>query len=148
MLLKQPGDSCLIDFIDIVSWLARELKKYDVDFTRRDRHTCSEVVYSAIDNFFTEHLTWTKRSSGVAAEYYLRMMPVSIDRHPAPYDLAEEMVSKVGTMIHKLAEFPSWHYFYLHRHLDQVSIEMGIDYRIDEFMKEHGKEYGCGENSW
>lgn len=148
MLLKEPGDKCLIDFVSIVSWLMYELKKYDHEVGRHDRRMCSEVVYTAIDNFFTEHLIWTKRRAEFSPEVYLRLMPKSVDRHFSPYDLIEEMIGKVGTMLHDVGKFPSWNLFHLHRIHDQVSIEMGPDYRIEHFMKEHGKEYGHGENSW
>lgn len=148
MLLKEPGDKCLIDFVDIVSWLMHELKKYDSEVNRHDRRKCSEVVYTAIDNFFTENLIWTNRKAGFEVGVYLNLMPAAVDRHFSPYDLMEEMVSKVSTMFNNIGTFPSWNYFYLHRFHDQVSIEMGEDFRIEQFMKEHGKEYGYGENNW
>jgi hypothetical protein len=146
--LKEPGDSCLIDFHDIASWLAHELKKNDIDFNRRDRVQCGEVVWAVIDNFFTEKMTWTKRRAEFSAETYLRMMPVSIDRHFSPHDLADELITRVDQWLRQFAEFPTWHYFDLHRHGEQVSITMGEDFRLEDWMRRFGKEYGCGEHSW
>ena len=131
-----------------MNWLCAELRKYDIDFDARDRKTCSEVVWMAIDNYFTENMIWTKRKMEFPPEFYLKRMPVSIDRHFSPHDLVDELISRVSTMLMDVAEFPTWHYFDLERHYNQVAIRMGTDFRIDFFMEKHAKEYGVGQYDW
>lgn len=131
-----------------MNWLCAELRKYDHEFDARDRRACSDVVWSAIDNFFTENMIWTKRKMEFPPEFYLKLMPVSIDRHVSPYDLVDELVSRVAVMMSELAEFPTWHYFEVQRRHNTAAITMGTDFRIDFFMEHHAKEYGVGKYSW
>lgn len=148
MLLNSPGDTCVIDFRDIVTWLCRELKKNDVDFDARDRKTCSDLVYTAFDNYFTENMIWTKRKMEFQPEHYLNLMPVSIDRHFSPYDLVEKLITKVAAQMAPIAEFPTWHYMEVQRHYATISITMGSDFRIDDWMEKHAKEYDVGKYKW
>lgn len=104
------------------------------------------------DDFVTENMFWASRTNTFDHSKYIEQLrSFGIDNDAELHEIADRLCSEVAQELCDLAEFPTWNILSTRKLDSQFYIEMGMDYRIDDWMKKHSREYGVkyhGEKAW
>jgi len=145
--------------------------RYEEKGDRRLQTEASNMVYEMIDDYITTQLLWARprRPSSDAKDYsaYERYGQRQREaRHyninayrsrdfykeyrdlmaKIPVRIKSEMVERVSDKMSDLVldhmDLPTWRIVHLTRSRNQVLVEVEEDFRIAEWEKEHGHEFG------
>jgi hypothetical protein len=61
---------------------------------------------------------------------------------PRPGELLDEIADRMAEMVYDHMDLPTWRIVHLTRGRNGVLVEIGEDYRVEQWMKEHGHEFG------
>jgi hypothetical protein len=122
----------------------------------------SDLVYDLIYDFVNHQLLWTNPMTLRASarnkrnpsprDYYAQSHYVHVNVYkkyrellrkiPEKTDLIEMVSDRMADLIYDHIELPSWRIIHLQRHRNNVLIDVGEDFRVEQWMKEHGPQYG------
>lgn len=170
MTLESVTGSFVIDFSELTNEIYQTVLKYEERGSGRLQRAASDMVYDMIDDYITQQLYWARprRPSADSKDFQsweyvgARRRPRNQHYNVQAYrginvyekyrdllrnvrgrsDLVERISDKMADLVLDHVELPTWRIIHLTRHRSSVLIEVGEDYRVEEWMKEHGHEYG------
>lgn len=150
MELKQIGEVCILDMGEISRSVYMELKKVDDTLTPHARKRVDEVICRMCDDYLTLQMHWTKRRAEFEQSWYLRDIEDLVGKHPHPGQLLEEASDRIALMIADVVDLPTWHVIHMRTLNGMIHLELGQDYRILDWMKQHAKDYDVGseQHDW
>lgn len=164
--------SFVLDFGELANQIYQSALRYEEKGSRHLQNDASDLVYDMIDDFITEQLYWARplqRRPSADARDLLRHERVDRRRNrrdefypqqpyegtnlrvkykhllrniPNPGELLDRISDRMAEMVYDHIDLPTWRIVHLTRHRNGVLVEIGEDYRVEQWMKEHGHEYG------
>lgn len=171
MTLRDASGSFVLDFSELTNEVYQTVLRYEDKGDRRLQVESSDMIYMMIDDYITTQLLWARprRPTADARDYTAWERYGERRRRPVTYnvnayrgkdiykefrdllskipgriksDLVERVSDKVADQVLDHLDLPSWRIVHLTRNRNQVLIEVGEDFRIEEWEKEHGHEFG------
>lgn len=139
--MKNVGGICILSFTDISDIAFGELFRFNDELGRSDRRTVERIVGDMIDDFMTRNMIWTKRKADVEPRYYIDKFGDLMNNYPRKENLIIEIEDSISELIGEVLQLPTWHVVYVHVSGTSVELELGTDYRIDDWMEKFGDEY-------
>lgn len=169
MTLENVTSSFVIDFSELANEIYQTVLKNEERGNGRLQRESSDLVYDMIDDYITQQLYWARPKRPSADSYDFQSYEyhgvkrqrnqhynVQVYRGTNIYekyrellrnvrsrsDLVERVSDKMANLVLDHLELPSWRIIHLTRHRSSVLIEVGEDFRVEEWMKENGHKYG------
>lgn len=152
MLLRKVGDRCIVDTHEIVTKFFSQVKRLDKNADHKVRSKVEALFLEMVDDHITENSYWAGRNNTFPHEKYLDLIDGlgQFDKIGRTL-LLESLYQTVGSLMADIIELPTWNVISVRKRHSQFSLEVGEDYRIDEWMREHASKYGVTYNggySW
>lgn len=141
MRLKNVGDVCIVDFSEISDVLFGEISRSEEKTTTLQRRQVERVVGEMLNSYMSRSMTWAKQFSNFNEEYYARRLPRYSEKHPDIYSPLIEAYDSIADLLGEIISLPTWNVIYIRVSGTAVEMEVGEDYRITEWTKEHAAEY-------
>lgn len=142
MELKHPGEICVIDLTDISRAMLHEMKKYDSEISIKDKAAVDGMLAQIMDDYLTLGMYWTKRKADYSKRRYLDLVRKQIKKHPRPLDMLDHAEDHIAQRLADIIELPTWNILSMRHRRGMIELEVGQDYRIVDWMKQHASEYG------
>lgn len=93
-----------------------------------------------IDDLITENLYWTKEGTVAISEKYIKIFNIRDECESEVLDLFDSYIVTMEEILDSQHILPSWSFFDVQLKSNNVIIYSYGDYRIEDWMKRHGKK--------
>lgn len=170
MTLESVTSSFVIDYSELTNEIYQTVLKNEERGNGRLQRDASDLVYDMIDDYITQQLYWARPKRPSADSYDFQKYEhhgvnrrVKRQHYTAQTfrgtniyekyrdllrnvknrsDLVERISDKMADLVLNHIELPTWRIIHLTRHRSSVLVEVGEDFRVEEWMKENGHKYG------
>jgi len=168
-MLESATDSFVLDISEFANEIYQRALMYEEKGSRQLQQDASDLVFKMVDDFITTQLLWArpKRASSDSRDllgyerygsrtkrirrYHIQLSRCNdlvdefhylLEKIPKVTELLAGMSDKLSLFILDHMDLPTWRIVHVSRIRNSVCVEVGEDYRIDEWTREHGHEYG------
>lgn len=170
MTSKSVSNSFVLDMGEFVNEIYQQVLRYEEKSSSRLMRDCGDLVFKMVDDYINAQLFWARARKPSADSHDLRSYEFYGTRKrtadkfyrvtrntirdfaeefhrllrkiPNALELLEVISDKLTLYILDYMDLPTWRIVYIRRSNNSVFVEVGEDYRIDEWMKAHAHEYG------
>lgn len=169
MTLESATGSFVLDISEFANQIYQRALMYEEKGSRRLQQDSSDLIYKMVDDFITTQLLWARPQRATAdtrdlmgyerygarrrrvERYHIQLTRLNdlvdqfhhlLEKIPKVNELLTEMSDKLSVFILDHLDLPTWRIIHVTRIRNSVCVEVGEDYRIDEWTREHGHEYG------
>ena len=173
MTLEHATGAFVLDISEFANEIYQRALRYEEKGSRQLQNDASDLIYKMVDDFITTQLLWArpKRASSEARDlmgyerygskrkrvqrYQIQLSRTDdlinefhylLEKIPKVNELLEEMSDKLSIFILDHLDLPTWRIIHVTRIRNSVCVEVGEDYRIEEWTRDHGHEYGIRSN--
>lgn len=144
MTSNNATHSFVIDYRDITNFLYQYILKNKTKGSRELIRNAEDLVYRMVDRYITEQLLWSHVDNRNRRTYrsYIRDYPELFDKVDNSGWLMDELSDRLASHILNFLDLPTWNVIHLTRGVNSVLVEVEGDFRILEWERDHGHEYG------
>lgn len=96
------------------------------------------------DDYLATQMFWTKQQFMPYMDSYVDLLGVMADPHPEPVGMVTRAHDLIARHLNDELELPTWHevYFRAKDKAAVIRLELGPDFRLNDWMKANAREYG------
>lgn len=141
MQLNNAGEICIIDLNQIISDAYLTLRKHDPRIAWKDNRVITEMMGQLFNDYITSMMYWTNHHVRFDTKRYIDMLGVLVEKHPDPDMLIQHLEGDIENLLVSVVKLPTWRQISVQIRGPHVRLELGEDFRIVEWTREHGHEY-------
>lgn len=169
MTLDSATNSFVLDISEFANQIYQRALMYEEKGSRQLQNDASDLIFKMVDDFITTQLLWAraKRASSDsrdllgyerygskrrrATRYQIQLSRCDdlvdefhhlLEKIPKRNELLTDMSDRLSVWILDHMDLPTWRIVHVTRIRNSVMVEIGEDYRIEEWTRDHGHEYG------
>lgn len=130
----------LLNFGELSRGLFKKLKRFDDRLDDRDRDVIDSIIATIYDEQITSGMHWTRIKYTNYQDHISRVKSLC-RRHPDPKGLILDVVGSVQEDLDEHLDLPTWKIITVSRKDTFLYLEVGEDFRINQWRDEHADEY-------